>query len=208
VARRDHDDSSDPMTMGLDEGLDRYDQAESLALERFNKTGLKLRDAPPKRDDGRTYDGRVPLNLPGMQPTAIGEYYALQVAYTDYVTGQVVLSRAEMLSAKEKLDLVLAAVRKSKLGTAQDKADLAILDVRYIEANASYIEAKTYCELLSTLAEAASRDVKFISRIIETKRMELEMGFRGGSVGRIPEGGDRPGDSRFRNRRGRRGQED
>jgi hypothetical protein len=105
-----------------------------------------------------------------------------------------------MLSAKEKLDLVLAAVRKSKLGTAQDKADLAVLDTRYVDANANYIEAKTYYELLSTIAEAASRDVKYISRTIETKRMEMEMGFRGGSIDRIPRDSDRPGDTRFRRR--------
>ncbi len=194
---------ADLMGMPLEEVLDRYDQAEERALRKFGQTGLDLRAEPPKHESGRFYNGRIPTNLPSMKPSEIGEYYALQVGYTDYATGQVVLARTEMLSAKEKLDTVLSAVRKSKLGTAQEKADLAVLDVRYVEANANYIEAKAYFELLSTVAEAAARDAKFISRIIETKRMEMEMGFRGGSINRIPRDEDRPGDSRFRRRRER-----
>jgi hypothetical protein len=192
--------ADDLMSMPLEEGLDRYDEAEDRALRKFAKTGLELRSTPPVMSNGRVYDGRVPINLPSLKPNEIGEYYGLQVAFTDYTAGQVVLARAEMLSSKEKLDMVLAAVRKSKVGTAQEKADLAALDVRYIEANANYIEAKTYFELLTTIAEGAARDAKFISRIIETKRMELDMGFRGGSVDRIPQ--DHPGADRFR-RRGR-----
>jgi hypothetical protein len=199
MARGDRD-ADDLMSMTLEEGLDRYDMAEARALQKFDTTGLELRSAPPAMSNGKNYDGRVPRNLPSLKPSEIGEYYGLQVAFTDYATGQVVLARAEMLSGKEKLDMVLAAVRKSKVGTAQEKADLACLDIRYVEANANYIEAKTYFELLSTIAEAAARDAKFISRIIETKRMEMEMGFRGGAVDRIPQ--DHPGADRFR-RRGR-----
>lgn len=94
-----------------------------------------------------------------------------------------------MLSANEKLDLVKASVRKSKMGTAQEKEDLARIDARYVELNAEYMEAKTFFELMTTLEEAARRDVKFISRIVETKKLELEMGGRGGSLGRPGAGG-------------------
>ena len=190
--------SGDMMSIGLEDGLDRYDAAEARALRSLHRTGLSLRAEPPRMSGGQAYDGRIPLNLPALSPTEIGEYYALHVSYTDYTTSQAVLARAEMLSSKEKLDLVLAAVRKSKVGTVQEKGDLTTLDIRYVEANANYIEAKTYYELLATISEGAARDIKFISRIIETKRMEMEMGFRGGSIERVPR--EHPGAERFRRR--------
>ncbi len=186
------------MSTSLEDGLDRYDVAEERALRALHRTGLSLRSEPPLMPGGHSYDGKIPLNLPSLSPTEIGEYYALHVAYTDYTTSQAVLARAEMLSSKEKLDLVLAAVRKSKVGTVQEKGDLTTLDVRYVEANANYIEAKTYYELLATISEGAARDIKFISRIIETKRMDLDMGSRGGSIERIPSA--HPGAERFRRR--------
>lgn len=185
-------------SVSLEEGLDIYDRAEARALKRLQDAELELRMEPPRTATNKVYDGRVPLNLPSLPPSEIGEYYGLQVGYTDYVAGQAVLARTEMLAAEEKLNLVKAAVRKSKLGTAQEKGDGSIIDERYVHANAAYIEAKTYYELLSTIEEAARRDVKFISRIIETKRMELEMGFRGGNV-RLPNQ-ERPGASRFAHR--------
>jgi len=191
------------MSVPLDEGLERYDEAEERALARLKGSRLALREHPPRALEGQGYfDGRVPANLSSLSPTDIGEYYGLMVEYTDYAEGQTVLARAEMLSAEAKLELVRAAVRKAKLGTAQEKGDLALIDERYVEANANYIEAKTYYELISAIGEAARRDVKFVSRLIETKRLELEMGGRAGSVGRIPNG-DRPGDRAFRRRRGR-----
>lgn len=187
------------MSVTLDEGLDRYDEAEERALARLSNSGLELRKEAPRWANGRYFDGRVPSNLGSLSPTEIGEYYGLMVEYTDYAEGQTVLARAEMLSAEAKLELVRAAVRKAKMGTAQEKGDLALIDTRYVEANANYIEAKTYFELISTIGEAARRDVKFVSRIIETKRMELDMGGRAGSVGRIPTD-QRPGAERFRRR--------
>ena len=186
------------MSVGLDEGLEMYDRAEQRALDRLSESGLRLRNSPP-RHNGEYFDGRVPMNLASLRPTEIGEYYGLLVEFTDYVEGQIVLARAEMLSADEKLKLTLSAVRRVKIGTAQDKGDLAIIDARYVEANAAYIEAKTYFELITAIGEAARRDVKFVSRIIETKKLELEMGGRGGSISRVPND-ERPRADRFRRR--------
>jgi hypothetical protein len=186
------------MSVTLDEGLEMYDKAEQRALDRLSESGLRLRNSPP-RHKNEYFDGRVPVNLASLRPAEIGEYYGLMVEFTDYVEGQIVLARAEMLSADEKLKLTLAAVRRVKIGTAQDKGDLAIIDARYVEANARYIEAKTYFELITAIGEAARRDVKFVSRIIETKKLELEMGGRGGSINRIPND-ERPGADRFRRR--------
>jgi len=194
-------DNSIDMSVPLDDGLSMYDSAEEEAIRRLKASGLQLRQHPPTRD-GVYFDGRVPTNLSSLKPEEIGAYYGLLIEYTDYVEGQIVLAGAEQLSAKEKLDFVHAHVRKAKMGTAQEKVDLALIDARYVEANAAYIEAKTYCELITAIGEAARRDVKFVSRIIETKRMELEMNGRGGAVGRIPND-ERPGGQRFHHSRGR-----
>ena len=184
------------MSAGIDEGLDLYDKAEERALVRIERSGLALRQSPPRTSAGKFFDGRVPINLGTRTPAEIGEYYGLMVEYTDYVEGQLVLARTEMLTAEAKLSHVHANVRKSKTGTVQDKGDLSTIDIRFVEANANYIEAKTYYELISAIGEAARRDVKFVSRIIETKKMELDMGGRGGAINR-PYGG---GSDRFRHK--------
>lgn len=170
------------LSVSLDEGLATYNTAEARALARLDASALELRSTRPRHGNGNIYSGRVPANIGSMKPESIGEYYGLQIEYTDYVEGQIVLARAEMTAAEAKLDLTRAAVRQSKLGTAQEKIDQCTIDVRYVQANADYIEARTYFELITAIGEAARRDAKFISRIIETKRLEIEMAGRAGSI--------------------------
>lgn len=197
-------DTRADMSVTLEEGLALYDAAEKKALRRLDASGLQLREEPPLQQDGTYYNGRIPLNLSGMTPAAIAEYYGLQIEFTDYVESQIVLARAEMNSAAEKLDLTRAAVRRTKTGTAQQRGDLALIDVRYVQINADYNEARTYYELMLSIGEAARRDAKFISRIIETKKLELGFVGREGNMGRIQGGAQRA----FTHPRRRRARED
>lgn len=192
----------DAYAIDIMEGTQMYDDAEARAIKRVQESGLSLRTEVPRLSNGKYYEGRVPADIGSMTPAEIGTYYGLQTAYTDYVESQIVIGNTEVMSAEAKLDLVRAAVRKAKMGTVQEKADASLIDVRYVEANAEYIEAKTYAALMTAVGEAARRDMKFISRIIETKRMELEFGGRGASVGRVPDN-ERPGADRFRRRESR-----
>jgi len=176
---RDRADYSIP----LDEGLDEYDNAEANALGRLDETKLSFRDEIPKWVDGSDFDGRIPSNLSSLDAREIGEYYNLMIEFTDYVSGQCVLGRTAMLAATEKLKLTKAAVRKTKTGTVQQKEDSTLVDARYVEANAAYIEAKCFYELLERIEKSARRDCAFISRIIETKKLEFERGRRSGSIG-------------------------
>lgn len=165
-------------TVDLDEGLAAYDDAEAEALKRLKKDGLSLHEDPPRWEDGTLLDGRIPANLASLTPTEIGEYHNMMVVYADYVSGRATVAKALMVSANEKLKLTKAKVRKAKEGSAQSKEDDTICDVRYVAANATYVGAKTYHELLSNVEAAARRDVAFISRLIETKKIEFEQGRR------------------------------
>jgi hypothetical protein len=171
-------------TIGLDEGLDMYDEAEELALEKLEDLGLAESLTPPVTKDGDRFDGRIPANLFSMGAGDIGYYYNLMVQHTTWVAKERVLAESAMIAAKEKLTLAEAAVRKTKTGTVQERRDSTLCEFRYVEANSNWIAAKTFFENLKNVEEAARRDMSFISRLIETKKIEWEQVRRESNVDR------------------------
>jgi hypothetical protein len=152
-------------TVTLEDGEEMYSGAADRALQRIEKLGLEI-PARPVDSSGQPFDGRLPSN--------VAEVYTLMCNYADYLENLHTVARAEVLNSDRRLKLTKALVRKTKPGTAQEKDDQCLTDVRYIEADVAYVEAATYQELLEGLAKAASRDRSVLSRLIETKKMELD----------------------------------
>ena len=157
----------------LDEGLERYILASERALTRVLDTGLTPHDARPKRGN-QYFDGRLPPNWAALTNQQIGELFEMMTAHADFLGSKATLAKAEKTNAEERLRLVKAKVRKSKLGTNDDKDDATICDSRYIEANAQWLEASEYYEIINGMMDAATRDLRILSRHLETKKMEMK----------------------------------
>lgn len=160
-------------TVTLEEGEEMYSGASERALERIEKLGLEIPQRPID-SDGNPFDGRLPSNVSDFTTRELAEIYTLMCNYADYLENVCTVARAESLNCERRLKLTKALVRKGKPGTAQEKDDLCLADVRYIEADVAFVEAATYLELLEGLSKAASRDRQVLSRLIETKKMELD----------------------------------
>lgn len=175
----------------LDEGLNRYQQASARALERiFNEHGLEPTSHRPVLPNSQVFDGRLPPNWSSLDNRQIGELFEMLTAHADFVNSLVTYAKAEKANAEERLKLVKAKVRRSKLGTNDEKDDATLCDSRYVEANAQWLEATEYFEVLNGMLEAAGRDLRILSRHLETKKMEYGGGrnFGGGFSGRDPFG--------------------
>lgn len=160
-------------TVSLQDGEDMYSGAAERALERVAELGLDI-PSRPIDTNGDPFDGRIPPNVADFTTRELANLYTLMCGYADYLENLCTVARADVLNSDKKLKMTKALVRKSKSGTAQEKEDLCISDVRYIEADVCYVEAKTYLELVEGLNKAASRDRSVLSRLIETKKMELD----------------------------------
>jgi hypothetical protein len=160
-------------TVTLEDGEEMYSGAADRALQRIEKLGLEI-PARPVDSSGQPFDGRLPSNVADFTTRELAEVYTLMCNYADYLENLHTVARAEVLNSDRRLKLTKALVRKTKPGTAQEKDDQCLTDVRYIEADVAYVEAATYQELLEGLAKAASRDRSVLSRLIETKKMELD----------------------------------
>lgn len=166
----------------LEEGVEHYTNAGIKAMSRVESDGLMLPDERPKLSDGSYFDGRLPVNWAALSNTEIGSLFEMLTGYADYVGGKVVLAKVLMTNASEKLELTKAKVRKSYAGTAEEKLDATYSDARYVEANAEWLEAKEYYEILNGILDASNRDIRLLSRHIEVKKMEFGGAHRAGSV--------------------------
>jgi hypothetical protein len=187
-------------TVPLEEGLATYDAASENAMKRLADLGLDALEERPKRNNSY-FDGRLPANVNSLSMNELGDLYALMDQHTNWLTGYVTVAKAEVQNKDEQLKLVKARIRKSKTGSKEEKEDDTICDERYVQANAAYLEAYEYHSLLDGLAEAARRDLRVISRLVETKKVEFEQGRRVTNVGRR-DTFDRGGFSRMGSRRG------
>ena len=175
-----------------------YDAAEEDALERLERDGIKVIGEKPRRGDGTYFDGTLPPNLPSLTPSEIGDYYSMMVLWANYVSSRAIVAKVGLGIAQEKLKLVKAKVRKAKSGTVQERDDDTLLDSRYVAIMADVLELDVYYALAASNEAAARRDISFISRIIETKKIEFEQGRRGTSITKPPPKGFK------QSRRGRR----
>lgn len=168
-------------SMDLDEGLKIIEGALSDAEEEVRKMGLgELLDARrPRSEDGRFFDGRLPSNVNSLDAGDLGEIYMLMCHHADFVVSCLTRSKAQMKNADEKVSLIRAKIRKSISGTQAEKEDTVNCDARYIEVMADWLKYKELVDLLEGIHEAATRDVRVVSRLIETKKIELEHGRRG-----------------------------
>jgi hypothetical protein len=198
-------------TIPLDEGLELYENASIKAMGRLADLGVDItQDRPTRR--GEYFDGRLPSNVNSLTMHELGDLYALMDLFANWLTGWVTVGKAEVQNKGEQLKLVKSRVRKSKTGTKEEREDGTIIDERYVTANAAYLEAYEYHALLDGLAEGARRDLRVISRLVETKKVQFEQGRRGSNVGERRGSFDKDkgdsGDSRPRRPRGkRRGQD-
>lgn len=170
----------------LDEGLARYQQASARALERvLGEHGLEPISHRPVLPNQQVFDGRLPPNWSSLDNRQIGELFEMLTAHADFVNTLVTYAKAERSNAEERLKLVKAKVRRSKLGTNDEKDDATLCDGRYVEANAQWLEASEYFEVLNGMLDAAGRDLRILSRHLETKKMEFGggRGFGGGGGG-------------------------
>lgn len=166
----------------LDEGLNRYHEASERALARVMDQGLRPHDTRPKMGN-QYFDGRLPPHWASMNSQQIGELFEMMTAHADFLGAKATLAKAEKTNAEERLRLVKAKVRKSKMGNNDDKDDSTVCDSRYVEANAQWLEATEYYEIINGMVEAASRDLRILSRHLETKKMEMEGGRRATGIG-------------------------
>lgn len=161
----------------LEDALEMYDNAAIGALEWLEEKGLADVLHRPKKD-GRYFDGRLPPDINSMGATQLGEWMGMMTIWTDYVQQLVTTSKADTINAEQKIKVVKAKIRRTATGTVADQDDIVQCDSRYVEVVADWLEVKTRLGLAEGVLEAAKRDVKTISRLIENKKLEFEQGRR------------------------------
>ena len=168
--------------VNLEDGMAMYETSVNNALNRLADHGLDVRADRPKKGNAY-FDGRLPDDVSSLSSRDIGELFGLMCQYADYVSSLRVTLQAEERNYGEQLELVKAKVSKTKEGAAASVLNDTISDIRYVEANARWLEAKTMSELVANIEEAARRDLKTLSRLVEVRKMEFENGGRESNLG-------------------------
>lgn len=161
----------------LEDGLAVYDDASEGAADRLQKLGICLVDDRPQKD-GEYFDGQLPSNVNSLSVQELGELLGIMDRHANWLQDHLVIAKAELKNAEEQVKFVKAKVRKSKTGTKDAQDDETIIDSRYVAVNGKWMEAYEYHEILSGAADKSRRNLRTISRLIETKRLQIEQGIR------------------------------
>ena len=171
----------------LDMGLGRYQRSTENVMHRLlDRDGLEPPEQRAVNPDGSYFDGRLPSGWSNYQGKDLAALFELMTRHADFVGTKLTYAKAEYTNAEERLRLVRAHVRRTKKGTNEGKEDETIVDSRYVQANAEWLEASEYRDLLQAIYDAAGRDLRILSRVLETTKQEFGAGQRLGSLGRDP----------------------
>jgi len=185
-ARGDRDDYD----IGLEEGLELYEQASESAHKALADLGILPREEPPTYR-GEVYDGRLPDDVSRMSMTELAELLGVTTQWADYVGGLHQMFVAAKRNYSERLAMAKAKIRKVKSGPKADKDDDTLCDIRYVEVNSKFVEISEKADITEHVSAAARRDREFISRTITALQAQLEAGTRNDSVARQLAPGDR-----------------
>ena len=166
----------------LEEGLELYERASSNANRRFKATGLTLMDERPKRKNGDYFDGRLPSNIASLSFTELSDLLNMCTQWTEYVEGLLLMAKSEVERASECVKLTKSKVRRTMSGAAAAKDEQSLIDIRFVESNAVYLEVKEYKNLLEAAKASSSRNTRTVSRVYEMSRSQQEQGRRGNNV--------------------------
>jgi len=181
MSKRDQKD----FTIPLEEGLENHDEASQRAISRIADLGIDvIIEDRPKAKDGSYFDARLPANVHDFSIGELAELHGLMDRYVNWVSCYVGLAKAELQNKTSKLKLTQARVRKTKLGTKEDKNDETTCDSRYQEVNMEYLEAFEFHHLLENVEAAARRNMSTISRLYESAKVQFEQGRRTGNMGK------------------------
>lgn len=170
--------------LSLDEGLEEYQSISEEVEDELALLGVSSHNRPEIKP-GVYFDGRLPSDIKSCSTSELVEYMGLMTTYADFINNLAIKFKSTKKNAEEQLKFTKAKVRKSKTGTVQQKDDDTICDFRYVEANRNYIKAEELYDRIQAIADAASRDVKFLSRALEGKRISFEQSRRGENVRRF-----------------------
>lgn len=170
-------------SMPLDEALARYARATDNVMDRLlNRDEILPPETRARNPDRSYFDGHLPPGWSSLPARELGNLFELMTMHADFIGTKLTYAKAEKVNADERLKLVRAHIRRSKRGTNDAKDDDTLVDSRYVQANGDWLEAMEYHELLSSIYEAAGRDLRILSRVIETMKMEGEQGARAGNL--------------------------
>jgi hypothetical protein len=116
----------------------------------------------------------MPLDVTAITLRELGQLFQAMEAWHAYFTSMATDADLERVKHKEILDMVKAHVKSSlrvAVRAKTDADDLVKLDMRYIEANARYLESKAMADRIENLRSMVSRRFNLISREI-TRRSD------------------------------------
>ena len=161
--------------MSIDDSIEMYEDAVLASRDHLDKLGLS-RCSRPRKDNGKFFDGHLPTGINKAPLSEISEIMTLMTVFADYVQGLSKDAKAEKDAAEEKLKFIKAKIRKTKAGAKSEQDDATITDIRYVSANAEYLEKLHSYEAITAREEAARRDIKTLSRLISTEQINNDTG--------------------------------
>ena len=168
--------------LSIEETNKLYNQAILDSDLYLQSIGLGRKPKRPVANDGKFFDGYLPVGIHNASLSEIKEVIVLMTSYAEYVQSLTVSVEAEKDSAYEKLKAAKAKIRLSKTGTAAAKDDATIDDPEYKLANAEYLSKSRSYKKVVAIEESARRNIKTLSRLISTEEINNETAKRVHSV--------------------------
>lgn len=157
----------------IEESSDIYAESLATALEELAQLGVK-KPKRPRTEAGDFFDGHLPNDVNTFSIIELGELMGYMTRHADWLSQLRVRAKAEKMEADENIKFVKASIRKKQVGTKEERDDATITDIRYVEANAKWLTKVHSYEAVLALEEAARRDLKTLSRLIEKEKIANE----------------------------------
>lgn len=178
-------------TCTLDEG-EQYYNFKSNVMEKIRALGISEPPRPkiekvhepifPGKKAGDYFDGRLPTVIRRLSIDQLSFLHSLFTNWFAYVSFQAEVVAVEKSEARRKKDFTQAWLRDihkydsktMEKRTAQEAADSAKYDERYVKADAHMGELDAVDKVMQAVVSMAEQDLKTISREITIQQVKLE----------------------------------
>lgn len=162
------------------------------AFDEDHATIFRSRDGNPIV--GQFFDGTIPTSFARLSLTQLESLHTLCTAWLQYVGYNLMKYKTAKAFSKVRKDAkwsMVRGIKKTELekegfkatGRDQAAADLAMLDRRFVDSNAVYLNAQAMVDVLTNLWDIAEYNVNAVSRAITVRGVDAEHAHRGRGFG-------------------------
>lgn len=166
--------------------IDAYENAHQDSEQEIVKMGLPFSGRPMDSRGDFAPPPQLPYPISDCGVRVLQDLMAEFTSWWSYALQQLQLAKGRRDAHEEEVKAIRAIVRGGKEGTAADRDNETLIDIRFVDQNARLLMSVEVCDLLTAIVRGFEQSIAMISRQLTAISVRSEVEGQSATQGKSP----------------------